>query len=118
MTGAMTRLAARLRRAREEAGLSQGQAAKLMDMHRPTISEIEAGRRRVQAEELTRFAKLYHVALPWLMGDEGSEDPREEKARVAARELMKLKPEDLDRVMNLLASIRRDEAPAPKGRKR
>jgi transcriptional regulator with XRE-family HTH domain len=117
MTYATGLLAARLRGAREEAGLSQGQAAKLMDMHRPTISEIEAGRRRVQMDELTRFAKLYHVALPWLLGEEGSEDPREKKARVAARELMKLKPEDLDRVMKLLASIRR-EGPTTTGKKR
>ena len=37
----------RLRMARETAGLSQGQVAKRLKMHRPTISEIEAGRRRV-----------------------------------------------------------------------
>ncbi len=40
-------IAERIAIARERAGLSQGQASKLMGMHRPTISEIEAGRRRV-----------------------------------------------------------------------
>jgi len=117
MTDETTPLARRLREAREDAGLSQGQAAKLMGMHRPTISEIEAGRRRVQAEEVTRFAKLYHVAVTWLLGEAGVKDPREEKARVAARELMKLKPEDLDRVMGLLSSFRREASPT-KGKKR
>ena len=35
-------IAQRFRQAREQAGLSQGQAARLMKVHRPTISEIEA----------------------------------------------------------------------------
>jgi transcriptional regulator with XRE-family HTH domain len=106
MTEPSANLAARLRLAREQAGLSQGQVAKLMDLHRPTISEIEAGRRRVQAEELTDFAKHYHVSVPWLLGAEGGEDLHEAKVRLAARELTKLKSDDLDRVMNLLASLR------------
>jgi transcriptional regulator with XRE-family HTH domain len=111
------KIGARLRAAREEAGLSQGQTAKLLGIHRPTISEIEAGRRRVQADELSEFAKIYHVSVSWLLGEEGGLDPHEKKARVAARKLMKLKPEDLDRVMNLLDSLRR-EATTPKGGKR
>ena len=45
-------IAGRLRLARETAGLSQGQAAKRLGLHRPTVSEIEAGRRRVTAEEV------------------------------------------------------------------
>jgi transcriptional regulator with XRE-family HTH domain len=117
MTEEGIRIGARLRAAREEAGLSQGQAAKLLGTHRPTISEIEAGRRRVQADELSQFAKMYHVSVSWLLGEEGGVDPHEEKARVAARELMKLKAEDLDRVMNLVKSFRRD-ATALKGGKR
>lgn len=56
--GTREHIAARLRVAREAAGLSQGQVAKLMGLHRPTISEIEAGRRRVTGEELVQFAKL------------------------------------------------------------
>jgi len=103
-------LAARLRLAREQAGLSQGQVAKLMNVHRPTISGIEAGNRRVQAEELPEFAKHYHVSVRWLIGEEGAgENLHEAKVRLAARELVKLKKDDLDRVMNLLASLRRNE---------
>ena len=41
----MSSVAERLRLAREQAGLSQGQVAKLLDLHRPTISEIEVTRR-------------------------------------------------------------------------
>ena len=66
----MNGLSERLRFAREQAGLSQGQVAKMMDLHRPTISEIEAGRRRVTAEEMAEFAKIYEVSISWLSGSE------------------------------------------------
>lgn len=86
MIGSPEELAVRLRLAREQAGLSQGQVAKLLGVHRPTISEIEAGRRRVQAQELARFADLYRVSLAWLLtqGNNG-DDAHEAKIRLAAR---------------------------------
>ena len=104
-------IAERLREARKAAGLSQGQVAKLLQMHRPTISEIEAGNRRVSAEELVKFAETYDVTVSWLL-DEAAEqlemdDPR---LQLAARELSKLKPDDLDRLLRLLASMRNSDA--------
>ena len=45
-------IAERLKLARDQAGLSQGQVAKKLGWHRPTVSEIEAGRRRVAADEV------------------------------------------------------------------
>jgi transcriptional regulator with XRE-family HTH domain len=100
-------LPARLRVAREQAGLSQGQVAKLMAVHRPTISEIEAGRRRVQTDELTQFAKLYKVTTAWLTSeDAGEETVDEARVQLAARELSKLKRDDFDRVLKLLVSMR------------
>jgi transcriptional regulator with XRE-family HTH domain len=99
----------RLRLAREMAGLSQAQAAKLMNVHRPTISEIEAGRRRVSVEELKLFAKIYRAAIGWLAGNRPeSADPKEDRIQLAARELKKLRPADLDRVMRLLGALRED----------
>jgi transcriptional regulator with XRE-family HTH domain len=100
-------LAIRLRAAREQAGLSQGQVARKLEMLRPTISEIEAGRRRVSAEELSRFADLYDVSISWLIKHESEvSDPTVE---LAARELAKLKPEDLDNVLQLLRTLRKAE---------
>ncbi len=100
-------IAVRLRAAREQAGLSQGQVAKLFDFKRPTISEIEAGRRRVSAEELVRFSDLYAVSVSWLtMEIPEVDDPAVE---LAARELAKLKREDLDNVMRLLRTLRKTE---------
>lgn len=100
----------RLRAAREAAGLSQGQVAKLMNMHRPTISEMEAGNRRITADELAKLADLYDTKLSWLLGDTperaASDDP---KLQLAARELSKLKPDELDRLLTLIAAMRSDD---------
>jgi transcriptional regulator with XRE-family HTH domain len=74
------RIGIRLRWAREQAGLSQGQVALQMNLHRPTISQIEAGDRNVRIDEIERLAELYGVNQEWLMkGDAalaGERDPR------------------------------------------
>jgi transcriptional regulator with XRE-family HTH domain len=98
-------VADRLRLAREQAGLSQGQVAEHLGVHRPAISEIEAGRRKVSAEELARLAALYDVSAAWLL--EGPGDEGDAAVELAARELRKLKPEDLDSILRLLKSMRR-----------
>jgi transcriptional regulator with XRE-family HTH domain len=97
----------RLRISREMAGLTQAQVAKILGLQRPSISEIEAGRRKVSAEEISKFAEVYGVGIDWLTNSKEKTDSRE-KARLelAARELSKLKPEDLDRVLRLLSSLR------------
>jgi transcriptional regulator with XRE-family HTH domain len=100
-------IAERLKQARTLAGLSQGQAAKKLGMHRPTISEIEAGNRNVTAPELGRFAELYDVDLAWLSGAGADKlDPADERLQLAFRELKKIKPEDLDKLMRALAALR------------
>ena len=89
------------------AGLSQAQVARLLDLHRPAVSEIEAGKRRVSAEELAQLAGLFDVSVAWLIGETAealeSDDPR---VQLAARELKRLKPDSLDRLMRVLAAIR------------
>ena len=110
-------IAQRIREARKSAGLSQGQVAKLMGLqHRPIISEMEAGKRRVTAEELSKLAELFDVTVAWLVGEAPesveTDDPR---IQLAARELKKLKPEDLDRLMRLLASMRAEDDKTDKG---
>jgi len=101
-------IAARLRLAREQAGLSQGQVARMLGLHRPTVSEMEAGRRKVTAAEIVRLADIYGVTVAWLTN---TEDVDAQRARIelAARRLAHLKPEDLDRVLDLLAALRAEE---------
>ncbi len=105
-----TSIANRLRLARNHSGLSQYQIAKIMDMHRPTVSEIEAGRRQVTASELKMFADAYEVSVEWILGNDlGNDDTDMDKIQLAARNLSKLKKEDLDTILNLLKALRRDE---------
>lgn len=98
-------VAKRLRVAREQAGLSQGQVAKMLGYQRPTVSEIEAGRRKVGAEELVKFSELYNVSVSWIT-DQNPElaNPAIE---LAARELSKLKGKDFDAVLEFLNKMRR-----------
>ena len=98
-------IASRLKLAREMAGLTQGQVAGQLGWHRPTVSEIEAGRRRVLAEELKTLSDLYGVNVPWLIG-EAEEDGISDRAKLAARQLGKLSEEDLDRLLRLIRSLK------------
>lgn len=96
----------RLRTARDLAGLSQGQAAKKLGMHRPTISEIEAGRRNVKADELKSFANLYGVEMSWLADNEIEESKLNKDILAAARELSSMKDEDLEILINTIRMIK------------
>lgn len=103
-------IAARLRAAREHAGLSQGQVAKLLGLHRPSVTEMEAGKRRVSADELARLAELYDVKTAWILGEAPERaDVTDPKLQLAARELSKLKPDDLDRLLKLIAAMKVDD---------
>jgi transcriptional regulator with XRE-family HTH domain len=94
--------------AREAAGLTQGQVAKMLTVHRPTISEIEAGRRRVSADELIKLADIYGVSVDWITLERTAEsDPADDRIMLAARQLSKMKDEDLDRLMTLIRMLRR-----------
>lgn len=97
----------RLRWAREQAGLSQAQVARMFDYHRPTISQIEGGVRGVRPDEIARLAEIYGVKEDWIIkGDSvlpGASDPRIE---LAARELKKLKSSDLDKVLRVIRVMR------------
>ena len=101
-------IASRLRLGREMAGLTQGQVAKIRGWHRPTVSEIEAGRRRVSADELTSLAELYGVSVSWLVEEE-DHPLSSARARLAARELGKLRDEDLDRLLELIRALKTSE---------
>ncbi|SDS02290.1 helix-turn-helix transcriptional regulator [Opitutus sp. GAS368] len=100
-----TEIADRLRAAREQAGLSQGQVATLLKLQRPAVSEIEAGRRRVTAEEIAQLAEIFDVNVEWIIS--GTATMADPKVELAARELGKLKSDDLDMVLKLLRTMKR-----------
>jgi transcriptional regulator with XRE-family HTH domain len=56
-------IAERLKKHREKANLSQEYVANTIGIQRPAVSEIEAGKRKVSAEEIIKFSKLYGVKV-------------------------------------------------------
>ena len=73
-TGA--RLAGRLRRAREECGLSQQQVADALGLPRTALSKIEGGTRNVSTLELTKLIDLYGFPASYFLA--ADDEPRPE----------------------------------------
>ena len=57
----------RLRKAREEAGLTQVQVAKKLKRPQSHISNVESGQQRVDVVELQFFAKLYSKDIKYFI---------------------------------------------------
>lgn len=103
-------IASRLMIARKNAGLSQAQVALKMELQRPAISEIEAGRRKVTAEELVQFSEIYRTDIGWLSGtDADKADTARDQLQLAARNIADLDPKDLEKVITLLSSVKRSK---------
>ena len=100
-------LGRRLRLAREQVGLSQGQVARMFEYHRPTISQIEAGKRVVRPDEIERFAEIYGVKEAWILrGESALAEETDPRIELAARELAKLRQEDLDAILRMIKIMR------------
>jgi len=86
---ALTRkqIAERLREVRKDLGFTQAQVAQVLGVHRPTISEIEAGRRAVTSEELHRLCELYAVPISQLLSGEAPTAPDVERVLFRATTL-------------------------------
>ena len=56
-----------LKKARNEAGLSQIEVAKLLDKTQSHLSKIEAGQRRLDITQLKEFAKIYKKDLSFFI---------------------------------------------------
>lgn len=57
----------RLRKAREDAGLTQVQVAKKLDRPQSHISNVESGQQRVDIVELKRFATIYGKSISYFV---------------------------------------------------
>lgn len=89
-------LADRLRIAREQAGLSQGQAMNLCDVHSQQISRYERGETEPGGVVLVKLAELYGVSIDWLL--RGTEhDP--------GVDLSALDPADARAIRQLVSSV-------------
>lgn len=103
--------AIRFRRAREIAGLSIGQAARLLDVSRDWLDSAEHGW-TPPGEHLRAMADLYQTTTSWLLGDE----PQISGANLA---LLRDVEHDTDRAtltefMGMLSTPERDGVPPPR----
>lgn len=94
----MKSLGTRLREIRETEGLTQEDVAKMLKVSRVIITNIENDGRKVTAEELAKFAKIYNCTMEELM--EGKK--KKEKTLVFARSFEELSKEDQAEIMDLI----------------
>ena len=57
----------RLRKAREEAGLTQEEVAEVFGRPQSFLSNVESGERRIDPVELCHFADLYKKPVEWFL---------------------------------------------------
>lgn len=100
-------IADKLKLARDLSGLSQSQAAKILHLSRPTISEIEQGRRNVSGTELKQFSDIYDVDINWILSESEENDDINNKIQLAAREISKMSDKDADKLFKLLSSMKK-----------
>jgi transcriptional regulator with XRE-family HTH domain len=101
-----TRLAEKLRQAREYLTLSQDEVAKILGIPRAAISLIESGQRRVEALELQKLAAIYERPVGYFTGEQQVPDLPEEVAHLArtASNLSSRDREELTRFAEFLQS--------------
>ena len=97
-------LGRRLRRAREEAGLTQDKASQEVEIDQTTLSKWENGQGSPDALTVIRLADLYGVRLEWLATEQqpmrvGAPDPSIEGIRADGRaEAVRLMQSALDKI--------------------
>jgi transcriptional regulator with XRE-family HTH domain len=100
-------VASRLRLAREMSGLSKIQVAALLGIPEAQISDAENGTRILNTDEILQFANYYDVNKDWLKGTVAEKiGIDDETLQLAARDLQKLEPDDLERILTLIAARR------------
>jgi len=53
----------RVKKIREYKGISQQELAKLLEVSRPTVSQIESGERKISAVELVKLAEIFNISV-------------------------------------------------------
>ncbi len=66
----MVKIGKKLKKLREQLGMSQQKLARLLGLSRPTISQIEHGERRICAEELVKLSEIFGFSVDSLLNIE------------------------------------------------
>ena len=89
----------KLREARLKLGFSQDYVANCLGISRSAVTQIELGNRKVNSDETTSFCKLYHLSADYLLDTENVDTNQ----AVFARNFNKLKEDDQEEILNLIA---------------
>ncbi len=82
-------LIVRMKAAREQAGYTQREVAKILNTSINTVSRWEIGATRaISITHLTALAALYLVSVGWLIGEEPAADEEERAVLAAMRKLI------------------------------
>ena len=82
--------AKKLKESRMKAEITQDEAAALMNVTRRAISEMEAGKRSVSADELAQFSRIYNVDVRELLFVEFTEAGDEQRLTAKYSSFLKL----------------------------
>ena len=88
----------RLRKAREYLELTQEQVANILNIGRDAIIRIEKGTRKVSADELNNFSRLYKISMDEIM----AEKPYISNEQAYARGFEKLSLKDQKEILDLI----------------
>lgn len=88
----------KLRKAREYLNLTQEQVANILDVGRDAILRIENGTRKVTADELNNFSRLYKISMDEIMND----IPYVSNEQAYARGFEKLSLKDQKEILDLI----------------
>ncbi len=94
----MSELYERIKMARTNLHLSQEYVAQYMNLNRTAIVQIEAGARKVSADELGKFSKLFSVSVDELLNGKKTQMPE----LVFARNFGELDESDQQEILNMI----------------
>lgn len=94
----MNKMNERLKKARKDLHLSQEYVANFLGINRNAIIEIEAGKRKVSAEELGKFSELFLISTDELLHGRDVSMP----SKIFARKFDSLDEEDQQEILNLI----------------
>ena len=94
------RLGERLKKLREYLGMSQQHVAECTGIPRSAVSDIERGQRKVDAVELTKFARLYQYPVSWLLDEDEQAAADTHALAFFARKFSRLTDQDREQLAN------------------
>lgn len=99
-------LGRKLRDARSYVGFTQEEVASALGIPRTSLSELEAGKRRVDVQELSRLSKLYRQPIGDLLDEDDETSTLPVDVMHLARQAVDLSDQDRDELKKFAAYLR------------